>query len=115
MSTLIALRPKLSGLHAYGSDGEETLVQALKANFPWAQQLQCFLHMCQNIKSKLNDFNISPTSSAAILSDLFRKSDGTNFQKGLVDADDESTFYSQLTGIEEKWKQLEASKILSLV
>ena len=107
LSTLIGLRPKLNALKAYGSDGEETLVQALKANFPWAQQLRCFLHMRRNIKSKLSDLNITPTSSAVILSDLFGKSDGTNFEEGLVDAEDESSFFSYLTEMEVKWKQLE--------
>ena len=107
LSTLIGLRPHLKAVQAFGSDGEESLVQALKSCFPWAQQLRCFLHMRRNIKAKLNELNVSSASKSIILVDIFGKNDGTNFQEGLVDAASEGLFYSQLESVEKKWNELE--------
>ena len=101
LSTLIGLRPKLSSVQAFGSDGEESLVQALKSSFPWAQQLRCFLRMRINIKAKLADLSFTSTSSL-VLADIFGKSDGTNF---------EGVFFAQLEGImKNKWNNLEKNE-----
>lgn len=81
-------------MQAFGSDGEESLVQALKSCLPWAQQLRCFLHMRRNLKTKLNELHITSASSSTILADIFGKVDGTTFQEGLVDASSEESFYS---------------------
>lgn len=107
LSSLVGLRPKLSAVQAFGSDGEESLVQALKSSFPWAQQLRCFLHMLRNLKSKLTECHVSSSSSMAIIADIFGRSDGTSFREGLVDASNESTFFTQLESMEKKWNKLE--------
>ena len=107
LSTLIGLKPELSLLQAFGSVGEESLVQALKANFPWAHQLRCFIHMCRNIKIKLQDLKISASVSSVILGDIHAGSDGSSFKEGLVDANDEVAFFTQLSDIKSKWEALE--------
>lgn len=107
LSTLVGLRPQLSAVQAFGSDGEESLVQALKSNFPWAQQLRCFLHMRRNLKSKLNEYHVTSTSSSIIMADIFGKNDGTNFHEGLVDAPNEKAFFTQLENMKKKWNELE--------
>ena len=107
LSTLIGLKPELSLFQAFGSDGEESLVQALKANFPWAHQLRCFIHMRRNIKTKLQDLKISASVSSVILGDIFGGSDGSSFQEGLVDANDEVAFFTQLSDLKSKWEELE--------
>ena len=109
LSTLVGLRPQLSAVKAVGSDGEESLIQALKSSFPWAQQLRCFLHMRRNIKSKLHELNVSTGSSLAVVEDIFGKSDGTTFHEGLVDASNTGQFFSQLEGMEDKWNNLECA------
>ena len=85
---------QLSAVKAVGSDGKESLIQALKSSFPWAQQLRYFLHMRRNIKSKLHELNVSTGSSLAIVEDIFGKSDGTTFREGLVDASSTGQFFS---------------------
>ena len=107
LSTLVGLRPQLSAVKAFGTDSEESLIQALKSSFPWALQLRCFLHMRRNIKSKLNDLHVSTASSFIIMEDIFGKSDSTTFQEGLVDAPDAEQFFVQLESIEDKWNELE--------
>ena len=109
LSTLVGLRPQLSAVKAVGSDGEESLTQALKSSFPWAQQLRCFLHMRRNIKSKLHELNVSTGSSLAIVEDIFGKSDSTTFHEGLVDASSTGQFFSQLEGMEDNWNNLECA------
>ena len=44
-STLISFNKKLQGLLAFGTDGDEALIEAFLYNFPFAMQLHCFLHM----------------------------------------------------------------------
>ena len=107
LSTLVDMWPQVSAVKAFGTDGEESLIQALKSSFPWALQLQCFLHMCRNIKNKLNDLNVSTASSFIIMEHIFGKSDGTAFQEGLVDAPDAEQFFVQLESTEDKWNELE--------
>ena len=107
LSSLIGLRPHLNAVQAFGSDGEESLVQALKSNFPWAQQLRCFLHMRRNLKSKLSEYHVTSMSSLIILADIFGKNDGTNFHEGLVDASNEGEFFVELESMEKKWNEME--------
>ena len=52
-STLIGLRPKLRHILAFGSDGDKALIEAFTHNFPYAIQLQCFIHFRRNVEEKL--------------------------------------------------------------
>ena len=41
-STLVSFNKKLQGLLAFGTDGDEALIEAFSHNFPFAMQLRCF-------------------------------------------------------------------------
>ena len=43
-NTIIDCRPSLSGIQAFGTDGEDNLVKWLKRHFQSAIQLQCSVH-----------------------------------------------------------------------
>ena len=55
-STLVKLEPKLMAIRAVGTDGEQVLVNAVRAVFPEGLvHLRCFIHMKDNICRKLTD------------------------------------------------------------
>ena len=54
-SQLVSMKPSLSQLQAFGTDGEECLYTAFSTQFPNARHLRCFLHFRDNCKAKLQD------------------------------------------------------------
>ena len=52
-STLLGIKPELSNLQCYGTDGEEALFDAFQHVYPNAVHLLCTLHMKKNVKAKL--------------------------------------------------------------
>jgi hypothetical protein len=52
--TLLRLRPGISCLKSYGTDGEKALFNALEKVFPQAFSLRCFKHIETNIKHQTN-------------------------------------------------------------
>ena len=108
-STLISLNPNLTGLKAYGTDGEPELIKAFKICFPSAIHLRCTNHLRQNIKDKLREFNIPQHISKEILADIFGLRNATHFESGLVDADSKSSFTQSLERIKATWNNLERS------
>lgn len=58
-SGVLKPEPCLSSLQAYGTDGEEALVNALEACFPKVVGLQCFLHKQTNLESRLSSVSSS--------------------------------------------------------
>ena len=77
-STLVGLRPKLSCLKSFGTDGEMALYQAFKHSFPSAVHLLCTIHARRNIKSKIQEMGISESVQQVILGDIFGKQVGTH-------------------------------------
>ena len=65
-----------------------SIVKALKTVFPNTVQLQCFIHMKDNILRKLSDFLLPQSVREDILQDIFGKQRGTVYVKGLVDSYD---------------------------
>ena len=53
MSSLTGIAPNLTGILAFGTDGEAALVKALIQQFCFAVHLKCFHHMRQDIERKL--------------------------------------------------------------
>ena len=76
-STLIRLNPNLSGLKAYGTDGEPELMKAFKLCFPKVVHLRCTNHIRRNITDKLRDLNIPQHTSKEFLADIFGCQIGT--------------------------------------
>ena len=60
---MVGQRQQLSSLKAFGTDGELALENALKATFPMAQHVCCFLHFqCGNMERKLQELKSSSHS-----------------------------------------------------
>jgi len=54
--------------------------------------LRCTDHIRQNIKEKLQEFNIPQHVSKEMLVDIFGRQIGSHFESGLADATSESVF-----------------------
>ena len=76
-STLVGLRPQLSHLKSFGTDGELALHQAFKHSFPSAVHLLCTIHARRNIKSKIREMRISESVQQITLGDIFGKQVGS--------------------------------------
>lgn len=69
-STLIKLEPRLSQIRAIGTDGEQTLVNAILAAFSEdVIHLRCLIHMRDNIQRNLVDLLIPEPTRISILRD----------------------------------------------
>ena len=58
--------------------------------------LRCTNHICQNVKDKLRDLNVSQSVTKEILADIFGTRIGTQFESGLADAQSEALFRKSL-------------------
>ena len=74
--------PELRNLKAFGTDGDQALVNDLKAIFPDAHQLLCDLHMRDNIEAQLRKANVSLPVRLEILCDIFGCRTGSD-KKGI--------------------------------
>ena len=103
-STLIGLKQELTALKAFGTDGENALVDAAIRSFPQAAHVRCFRHLQQNIEQHLREEQFSPAIIKLLVGDIFgyTYSDGT-YHEGLVDSCDAETFDAQLKDLKEKW------------
>lgn len=108
-STLICFNKKLQQIQAFGTDGDEALVEAFTHNFPFAIQLRCFLHVKRNILSKLKDRGIPSSVSEEFISDMFGKRIGDRYEEGLVDSTSVADFHTRLQNCEETWNARELS------
>ena len=56
-SSLVSLKPSLSDLQAFGTDGEECLYNAFATQFSQARHVRCFLQFWDNCKAKLQEMS----------------------------------------------------------
>ena len=101
-SQLVSMKPSLSQLQAFGTDGEECLYTAFSTQFPNARHLRCFLHFRDNCKAKLQDMNVPNHIQLIIIQDIlgsFLKG-----KEGLVDASDGGDLYSRLQSLKPMWE-----------
>ena len=110
-SSLIGLKRSLEGIRAFGTDDDQTLIDAFNhvIEFGFSQHLTCFVHVRRNIKEKLNNCNLPPEISKLVLNDIFGRRFRTVFEEGLVDSDDNDDFQVQLQAILKKWRSSEIS------
>jgi len=106
-STLVSCNKKLQGLLAYGTDGDEALIEGFSHNFPFATQLRCFLHLKRNIQSKLGDRALPASVSEEFVSDIFGKRVGQRYEEGLVDSTSSDDFQERLQNCKVVWDQRE--------
>ena len=107
-STLIGFNKKLRSVKAFGTDGQEALIDAFSHSFPDAVQLRCFIHMKKNIAEKLRDYGLPPHVAQEFISDIFGKHCGSTYNEGLVDSASEDQFFERLTKCEKIWNAREA-------
>eukprot|EP00112_Aurelia_sp_Birch-Aquarium-sp1_P023352 Seg6924.1 transcript_id=Seg6924.1/GoldUCD/mRNA.D3Y31 product="Serine/threonine-protein kinase EDR1" protein_id=Seg6924.1/GoldUCD/D3Y31 len=105
-TALVGIRPKLSHLRSFGTDGETPLVSACEKTWPFADGLRCFIHSKRNVKSHLVSY--LPTDVAdAFIDEIYGKKTGAHHQEGLCDSRDKETFEAILSSLEEKWNEME--------
>lgn len=87
-SSLIGQCPQLQGIRAFGTDSKQPLINAFKHKFTFSHHITCFIHVCWNIKEKLNDCSVPTNVGQVVLDDIFGQHVGTVFEEDLVDSFD---------------------------
>ena len=108
-SSLLSLRPELTNIKAFGTDGENALINALKVSFPNATHLRCTNHLRDNIKRKLRELGVPQHVGKEFLGDIFGVNIGQHFEGGLADSGDSMVFQASLVSLERKWNNCERS------
>ena len=74
---------QIKRIKAFGTDGDQALIEAFSRNFSEAKQLRCFIHLKQNISGKLKDTGMPPSVCQEFISDIFGNA---MTEEGLVDS-----------------------------
>lgn len=98
------MKPELSNLKSFGTDGEEALFDAFQQVFPNAVHLLCTLHMKRNVKAKLKELAVGEHIQQVVIGDIFGKQFNSQQIEGLIDSCDEEQFEEGLEALSEKWK-----------
>ena len=104
-SSLVGLRPCLSNIRSFGTDGEAALVKAFQTVFTQAQHLRFFLHFRGNLDDKLRKLNVPKNARIDILRDVFGNPD--ELEEGLVNCEDEQCFEASLSSLQTVWDEKE--------
>ena len=105
---LKSIVPALEGLVAFGTDGENSLSEALSTCFTKALHLRCFRHFEGNVRSKLSQLNVPDFRQ--YLSEVFGKQEGRTYQPVLLDAATEDEFEAILLSLREPWAKWEGNR-----
>ena len=109
-STLLKFEPKLSNILVVSTDGEQSIIEALRSVFGESFiSLQCFIHMKDNIQHKLSKFLLPENVRDEIIKDIFGFQQGSVYVKGLLDVESVSDFDAQILLLKSKWDRLEQS------
>ena len=111
-STLIKVELSIRNVIAVGTDGEQSLVKALRDVFSERTiYLRCFIHMKDNILQKLTDLLVPEFVREEIVKYIFGSQQGSVYVyvKGILDASDEENFDQCLLMLKEKCDSLEYS------
>ena len=104
-SSLISLRPSLSKLKCFGTDGEDALVKAFSTAFSDAFHLRCFLHFRGNVEEKLRELRVPSVVAKAFVHDIL--GNPAQLELGLVDAEGEGELDAMLASLEVVWNRRE--------
>jgi len=70
-------------VQAFGTDGEQALIDALSHEFTFSRRLTCFIHVKQNIRDKCVECNLPGELIQQIQDDIFgKKIEGTLLNLG---------------------------------
>ena len=106
-STLVCFEKLLKDICAFGTDGDPALIEAFSHAFPNAKQLRCFIHMKQNISSKLKDRGLPSSVIQEFICDIFGKRYVGTYEEGLVDSIDAIAFCSRVKNCKNIWEARE--------
>ena len=107
-STLVGFNKKLRNLSAFGTVGQEALIDAFGHCFPNAVQLRCSIHFKRNVAEKLTEYDIPTNVADEHFSDIFGKHSGSTYSEGLVDSVSENDFIERLEKCRTVWNACEA-------
>ena len=102
-NTLVCFNKQLQHIKVFGTDGDQALIETFSHYFSEAKQLRCFIHLKQNIASKLKDTGMPPSVCQDFLSDIFGKKSSAVIEEGLVDYSSVSEFDAHLQNCKEVW------------
>lgn len=102
-STLIGFSKKIRQLAAFGTDGQESLIDAFSHSFPSALQLRCFIHFKKNVTERMKVYGIPPPIAKEFLDDIFGSHSGSTYNEGLVDCASVEEFDDKLMKCETVW------------
>jgi hypothetical protein len=110
LSTLVGLKQEIGQIKAVGTDGERSLVDAVLRNFPQVSHVRCFRHLRNNIERHLNGLNFTRKAVNEYIQDIFgwSEKDGI-YHEGLVDCENQESFYVKLEALKMKWNEVEAA------
>lgn len=101
-SSLVSLKPSLSGIQTFGTDGEECLYNTFATQFCQARHVRCFLHFRDSCKAKLQEMKVSNELTLEIIQDILGSF--LRGKPGLVDACTSEELRSQLYSLQSKWE-----------
>ena len=107
-STLVGLNKTLRNVRAFGTDGQESMIEAFGHSFPHAMHLSCFTHFKKNSIEKLKEYGIPSQVSDEFVADIFGKRSGSMYEEDLVDATSPYDFDTRLESCREIWNTREA-------
>lgn len=99
MSSLIEIRPSLSEIQCFGTDGENALQQGLTKACSSPKLLRCFAHFKNNCKDKLSSLGVPKQLQVEFVRDIFGYDVGNTHYEGLVDSEDGDTFDAKLVSL----------------
>lgn len=79
---LAALNKNLRNVLAFGTDGEEALIEGMKTAMNQAIHLRCFGHFRDNCKLKLRESNVPEQTQLQFLQEIFGKQQGETLEIG---------------------------------
>ena len=79
---LACLNPSIRHVLAFGTDGEEPLLYAMKTSMNYGLHFRCFGHFRNNCIDKLKTSNVPELVQQEFLSDLFGNRQGDVYEKG---------------------------------
>ena len=86
----------------------ELMEKAIRAVFPDKLiHLRCFIHMKDNIRSKLTELLLPQSVREDIIRDIFGVQAVTTYTQGILDAEDSADFDGRLASLQRKWEELE--------
>ncbi len=102
-----SLNKAVGEILAFGTDGEDPLIEAFARQCQLATHLTCFTHCKGNIKCKLKEIGIPADNVPKYPSEIFGSQQGSTFMEGLVDSSSSDEFDENLQVLEVIWNNRE--------